>query len=92
MISDKLNDQYLDTVALRIGAAILDFCWARIGGEFHADDLRRHVTSSIGVCAPGSADRVLRDLRQRGAINYICIRRSASLYRILSANPAFDLV
>ena len=86
------NTPYLDAVASRIGSAILDFCSARGGQEFHADDLRRFVAQKVGLCAPGSADRVLRDLRQRGAIDYVCISRSESLYFLHSANPVFDLV
>ena len=86
------NAPYLDAVSSRIGSAILDFCCARVGQEFHADDLRRFVTHKVGICAPGSADRVLRDMRQRGAIDYVCISRSESLYLLNAANPAFDLI
>jgi len=86
------NTQYLDAVSSRIGSAILDFCCAQVGQEFHADDLRRFVSQKVGLCAPGSADRVLRDLRQRGAIDYVCVSRSESLYFLNSANPVFDLV
>jgi hypothetical protein len=86
------NAPYLEAVASRIGSAILDFCATRVGQAFHADDLRQYVTHKIGVCAPGSADRVLRDLRQRGAINYVCVSRSESLYFLHSANLVFDLL
>jgi len=86
------NHAYLDSVASRIAKAILDFCTARTGRDFHADDLRQHVTTTVGACAPGSADRVLRDLRQKGAVEYECINRAASLYHVQSVNPAFDLV
>ncbi len=86
------NRAFLDSVASRIAAAILDYCNARTGREFHADDLRKYVTAKVGACAPGSADRVLRDLRQKGAVHYDCISRAASLYRVRSVNPAFDLI
>lgn len=86
------NRAFLDSVASRIAEAILDFCTQRTGREFHADDLRRHVTTTVGACAPGSADRVLRDLRQKGAVDYQCVSRAASLYRVQSVNPVFDLV
>ena len=86
------NALYLETVSSRIGSAILDFCCAKVGQEFHADDLRRFVSQKVGLCAPGSADRVLRDLRQRGAIDYVCISRSESRYFLHSANPVFDLI
>lgn len=86
------NDAYLAAVSSRIGSAILDFCQDRVGQEFHADDLRHYVTQKVGICAPGSADRVLRDMRQRGAVDYVCISRSESLYLLNAANPAFDLI
>jgi hypothetical protein len=88
----NVNTPYLDAVVSRIGSAILDFCSERVGQEFYADDLRRFVIHKVGLCAPGSADRVLRDLRQRGAINYVCVSRSKSLYFLHSANPVFDLL
>jgi hypothetical protein len=72
--------EQLGRVSERIGNAIVEFC-AGVE-EFHADDLRKHVIDRCGIVAPGSADRVLRDLRQRGAIDYVCISRSRSLYRI----------
>lgn len=86
------NRVYLDSVASRIAHAIIAYCNARTGREFHADDLRQFVTAKVGACAPGSADRVLRDLRQKGAVQYEVINRAASLYRVLAVNPAFDLV
>jgi hypothetical protein len=42
------------------------------------------------MIAPGSADRVMRALRQDGIINYKCLRRSESLYRILPARFAVE--
>ena len=86
------NKSYLDSVSSRIATAITDFCAINEGAEFHADDLRRYVTVTVGTCAPGSADRVLRDLRQKGAVDYEVVNRAAALYRVRSVNPAFDLV
>ena len=90
MTSD--NHMYLDAVSSRIGRAILDFCAGVAGEEFHADDLRRHVTAAIGVCAPGSADRVLRHLRQKGALDYVVLNRKASLYRLIAIDSSWGLV
>jgi hypothetical protein len=73
---------HLASVGSRIGAAITAFCRARVGREFHADTLRRHVTAQVGVVAPGSADRILRDLRQRGVVVYSVVNRRQSLYRV----------
>lgn len=70
------NTNYLRGVARRLAPAILEFCGARVGQEFHADDLRRSVPHG----APGSADRVLRHLRQQGSVSYRVVNRAQSLY------------
>lgn len=68
----------LDRVSSRISAAIVRFM--RGAGRFHADELRAAVEAEVGTCAPGSADRIMRDLRQRGIIDYTLISRRGSLY------------
>ena len=70
----------LDRVSVRIGAALIHFCRSHVGRTFHADELRTYVCRNVGSIAPGSADRILRDLRQRGVVNYEVISRSDSLY------------
>lgn len=84
------QDDNLDRVSARIGAAIFDFyAWHVQAGEleFHAEDMRRWVIRSVGMVAPGSPDRVMRDLRQSGAINYQVLDRASSLYRIETEPP-----
>lgn len=76
------NEPYLRAVSARIDDAILEFCRENVGRHFHADDLRRHVDQRCGMTAPGSADRILRDLRKRGDLNYIVVNRAQSLYRL----------
>ena len=68
----------LQRVSSRIAASIMDFI--RTHAYFHADDLRKHVTATVGNVAPGSSDRILRDLRQRGVIEYTVISRKDSFY------------
>ena len=80
------NDEYLEPVVSRIGKVIVDFCNDHEGQEFHADELREHVAENVSKVAPGSADRVLRDLRQKGVVNYRCINRAQSRYRIVPAH------
>lgn len=84
--------EHLASVSSRIGDAIIEFARRRVGCEWHADDLREHVTRTVGTVAPGSADRVLRDLRQRGAIEYVVVSRAASRYRVDSISPIYDLI
>lgn len=53
--------------------------------EFHASEVRIACTTELGFnnVAPGSPDRVMRDLRQRKKINYVLVNRAKSLYRAL---------
>lgn len=69
----------LARVSGRIAEAIVAFCRARVGETFHADDLRRYVAAEVQV-APGSADRILRLLRQSGRVSYRVEDRARSLY------------
>ena len=68
----------LERVSSRIAASIVEFI--RSHRRFHADDLRRHVSARVGSVAPGSADRILRDLRQKDVIDYRVVSRRQSLY------------
>lgn len=77
------NAPYLAAVSERIADSIVAFCKTKLegGGQFHADQLRKFVDSDVdGGCAPASADRVLRDLRQRGMLGYKVLNRRQSLY------------
>ena len=77
------NANHLERVSGRIQRAILNFCASRGAGYyFYADELRRFVYTKTGATAPGSADRVLRHLRQKGALAYTVVNRRASHYRI----------
>jgi len=79
------QDRQLERVSTRIAAAIVQFCKARVGLEFHAAELREHVDAQCGATAPGSADRVLRDLRQRAVIAYRVVSRKHSRYLVEGA-------
>ena len=80
------NATHLLSVSARIKGAILEFCAERIGQEWHADDLRKYVTDKVGAVAPASADRILRFLRAKKAVIYVCASRSASLYRVTAVD------
>lgn len=52
--------------------------------EWHVEELRKFVFDNVGgYVAPASPDRILRDLRQKGRVNYIVVSRAKSLYRSL---------
>lgn len=78
------TDPELGRVSERIGAAIVAFCRAHLGQEFHADELRQHVRGAVGEVAPDSASRILRDLRQQQVVGYELVSRPKSLYRVTS--------
>jgi hypothetical protein len=75
------NNEHLEDVSKRIAASIIRFC--NDNTTFHADDLRHAVAEEVGYVAPGSPDRVLRSLRQKGVINYRVLSRHKSLYEIV---------
>ena len=73
----------LQRVGIRIRNSVIEFCSNH--DAFHADELRKHVTEECGDVAPGSADRILRDLRMKGVLDYKVVSRRESLYEILRA-------
>lgn len=81
-----MNDQTsnLTRVSEAIAAHVTAFIASHIGKEFHVESLRRFVFEHTeGYVAPASPDRILRDLRQKGRVNYEVVSRSKSLYRAL---------
>lgn len=54
--------------------------------DFNAKDLQVYCEERTGEhhIAPGTADRVLRQLRKDGRLNYVVLDRTKSLYRMLS--------
>ena len=83
------NREHLDRVSDRIAGAITAFLASR--DTFTADELRRAVRERCGEVAPGSPDRVLRDLRQRGVVAYEVVSRKASLYRVIRLGEQLGL-
>lgn len=77
------HEPNLERVESRIGGAILKyFSYLRPGEQFHVESLRKWVQQETGVLAPASADRVMRDLRQKGLLDYHVVNRRQSLYQI----------
>jgi hypothetical protein len=74
----------LARVTARIGQAILVFhseLQETANRQFHMEELRKYVQFRTSLLAPASADRVLRDLRSKGLIDYEVVNRAQSLYR-----------
>lgn len=72
----------LSRVTGRIAKVVADFMAAHEGQTFYVSDLHAYVQARAPG-APGSPDRILRDLRRRGVIRYELVSRSESLYRSL---------
>jgi hypothetical protein len=48
------------------------------------EELRRFVQAQMkGKVAPGSPERILRQLRQQGELNYKVVSRRQSLYKVV---------
>lgn len=85
----SFQDENLERVSHRIRGAIVFWYGEheRIGVlTFHVEELREFVTQVVGEVAPGSPDRVMRDLRQKGEIGYRVLSRSESWYEIIPKN------
>lgn len=79
-----MNEQTENLTRVRdsIAPHIINFIKERSGREFHGADLQQYVAEHVnGFVAPGSPDRILRDLRKRGVVSYELLSRSQSLYR-----------
>jgi DNA-binding PadR family transcriptional regulator len=84
VVQERAREQTenLDRVRDRIAAAVLEFASLFCGVTFHAEQLHRYVSDRVGKVAPGSADRILRHLKQKGLVNYTVVDRARSLYRV----------
>jgi hypothetical protein len=83
--SDTTQEQEIERVTSRIGSTVLAFVLGiGVGGTFHAEDLRRYV-GDRAPGAPGSPDRILRDLRTRGFFDY-AVERAESRYTVTFIN------
>jgi len=80
------NPEERSRVYGRIAPLILAFK-AEVGdAEFHAEDLRRYVLLRAPEMAPASPDRILRELRQDGLLDYDVTNRRKSLYQFIEGD------
>ncbi len=78
---DEEQPENLDRVYSRIARHIMAFRVERGGDLFQAEDLRQYVLDLDPSIAPGSPDRILREMRLKGVLNYTVVNRRASLYQ-----------
>ncbi len=76
----------LKRVRSLIGELVMDFCSARIGREFYGWELAAWVADRVTHVAPGSPDRILRDLRQSGEVAYTVVSKAQSRYYVDRVN------
>jgi hypothetical protein len=79
---DLIDTQHahLERVGDRIAGVVLQFCG--VHDQFHLQQLEDFVAERIDHVTPGSAGRILRDLRRRGDVDYRVVSRRDSLYAI----------
>jgi transposase len=75
------QNKYLGRVEARLAEAIREYI-IRPGQRFHLSELTEWVRNRVGECAPDSPARILRHLRNTGALNYRCVSRAQSLYEV----------
>ena len=75
----------LARVRSRIASCVLTFCASRLllCPTFRMAQLQEYVAAEVSS-APASPDRILRQLRKEGLLDYVVVDRAGSLYRILS--------
>jgi len=79
------NTEQLERVEASIGGIVHAFLQGRLSSgdpTFRAVELRDVVARSTTTSAPASADRVLRELRLKGVVDYTVVDRAGSLYRV----------
>ncbi|HET7239344.1 MAG TPA: hypothetical protein VFI76_09965 [Terrimicrobiaceae bacterium] len=82
MSSDNDDPGERGRVFSNIAPIIMDFHHEHIDGSpFHADELREYVLDRTPMVAPSSPDRILRELRLVGRLNYVVLNRRQSLYQ-----------
>ena len=81
----------LNRVKINIGDAVAIFVKRRLNEEFTAKELYAFVSERVDNLAPDSPNRVMRDLRKRGVINYEVISRRESRYRSIPAAIRADV-
>jgi hypothetical protein len=78
----------IERVSDAIAVFVTKFLHEHLNQEFHVETLREYVYQNVrGYVAPASPDRILRNLRQRGTVNYTVVSRSKSLYKSLPLAP-----
>lgn len=82
MIQRQQQYENLERVCERIGHAILEFFKAP-REYYRSDDLYQFVKARVSQIAPPSVNRIACALRAKKLINFKCVHRAGSLYRVV---------
>jgi ribosomal protein S25 len=80
----------LSRVRNAIAKHVEAFLERNINREFHSAELHSYVAERVMI-TPGSADRIMRDMRAKGIINYELKNRRKSLYVALPVRGQLQL-
>jgi ribosomal protein S25 len=91
-LDKEMNEQAIEKarVSAAISQHVAAFLDRNLNREFHNGDLHDYVNQRVTI-APGSADRIMRDLRAKGRVNYKVINRRQSLYLSLPVKGQMEL-
>jgi len=84
------QQQELTRVKQSIGRLVEEFVMNRLQTgqpRFHMEDLHAYILAQV-LTAPASTDRILRQLRLDGKINYRVINRAESCYEIITESTS----
>lgn len=78
---DVEQHENLERVTEAIGKTIIEFrTLVGLLHPFRCEEMRRFVINRYPHIAPASPDRILRQLRQQGKLDYQIVNRRGSLY------------
>lgn len=67
---------------MKIADLVYEYAAANVGKEITSKELSEFVVARRPQTSPASPDRILRSLRDTGAVRYALLSRSASRYQI----------
>lgn len=67
---------------MKIADLVYEYAAAKVGQQITASELSEFVNARRPGTAPSSTDRILRSLRDTGAVRYALLSRSKSMYAI----------
>lgn len=87
---DPNQEAELARVMDRVGQHVIDFFnQMGPGYEFNLHEITLYVMQKV-KCSPTSPYRIMADLRKKNQVNYVCLSRKESSYRIMPPVEEYD--